>query len=108
MALRLDANEAWSAAELVDRVEPLRRFRPTALEQPVSHAEVDSLAEIRNRLGIPVMLDESLCGFPDAEAAVTQRTADLFNVRLSKCGGILASLRIIALARRSGLGFQLG
>ncbi len=108
MDLRLDANEAWSAAELVERVEPLRRFGPTALEQPVPHAEVESLAAIRGRLGIPVMLDESLCGLPDAEAAVARRTADLFNVRLSKCGGILASLRIIALAQRSGLGVQLG
>jgi muconate cycloisomerase len=108
MDLRLDANEAWSAAELVDRVEPLRRFGPTALEQPVPHAEVESLADVRPRLGIPIMLDESLCGLPDAEAAVVRRTADLFNVRLSKCGGILASLRIIALAQRSGLGVQLG
>ena len=26
--LRLDANEAWPAAELLDRVEPLRQFKP--------------------------------------------------------------------------------
>ena len=37
-----------------------------------------------------------------------QRTADLLNVRLSKCGGIIPSLRIIGLAQRSGLGVQLG
>jgi L-Ala-D/L-Glu epimerase len=108
MDIRLDANEAWSSAELVRRVEPLRRFGPTALEQPVPHAEVDSLTELRGRLGIPIMLDESLCGLPDAETAVARRTADLFNVRLSKCGGIFASLRIIGLAQRSGLGSQLG
>jgi muconate cycloisomerase len=108
MDIRLDANEAWSSSELVERVEPLRRFRPTALEQPVPHAQVESLAELRSRLGIPIMLDESLCGLPDAESAVAQRTADLFNVRLSKCGGLLASLRIIGLAQRSGLGVQLG
>jgi muconate cycloisomerase len=59
-------------------------------------------------MGIPVMLDESLCGLPDARSAVTRKTADLLNVRLSKCGGILASLRIIALAQRAGLGLQLG
>ena len=82
--------------------------QPTALEQPVPHAEVDALAELRPRLGIPVMLDESLCGYPDAQAAVYARDGRLFNVRLSKCGGILPSLRIIALAERSGLGVQLG
>jgi muconate cycloisomerase len=108
MDIRLDANEAWPASELVERVEPLRRYGPTALEQPVPHAQVEALAELRPRLGIPIMLDESLCGLPDAEAAVARRTADLLNVRISKCGGLLASLRIIALARRSGLGVQLG
>ena len=108
MDIRIDANEAWSASELVEHVEPLRRFRPTALEQPVPHAEVDSLAELRPRLGIPIMLDESLCGYPDAEKAIARKTADILNVRLSKCGGIFPSLRIIALAQRSGLGVQLG
>jgi L-alanine-DL-glutamate epimerase-like enolase superfamily enzyme len=108
MDIRLDANEAWSAGELLDRVRPLLSFAPTALEQPVAHAEVERLAELRPRLGVPVMLDESLCGFPDAQAAVANRTADLLNVRLSKCGGILPSLRIIALAQRFGLGVQLG
>ena len=108
MDIRLDANEAWQAPELLDRVAPLRRFGPSALEQPVPHSEVDSLAELRPRLGIPVMLDESLCGYPDAVAAVAGRTADYFNVRLSKCGGVLPSLRIIGLAQRSDLGVQLG
>ncbi len=107
--IRIDANEAWSAVEVLDRVEPLRPARPSVLEQPVPHAEVDALAEIRPRLGpIRIMLDESLCGYPDALRAVERRTADLFNVRLSKCGGILPSLRIVALGRRSGLGIQLG
>ena len=72
------------------------------------HAEVAALTDLRRRLGVPVMLDESLCGYPDALAAVKETTADLFNVRLSKCGGILPTLRIIGLAQRSGLGLQLG
>ena len=52
------------------------------------------------------MLDESLCGFPDAQAALTRRTADLFNVRLSKCGGVLPSLRIIGLCSALGSAFS--
>jgi L-alanine-DL-glutamate epimerase-like enolase superfamily enzyme len=106
--LRIDANEAWSAGEVVDRVAPLLRFQPSALEQPVPHAEVDALADLRPRLGVPVMLDESLCGYPDAVRAVERKTADILNVRLSKCGGIIPSLRIMELARQSGLGIQLG
>lgn len=108
MDLRLDANESWSAGELLDRVGPLRRSRPSALEQPVPHAEVEALAGLRPRLGIPVMLDESLCGEPDGRRAVALGLADLFNVRLSKCGGIGPTIRLIDLAFRSGLGVQLG
>ncbi len=108
MDIRIDANESWKAGELVERVTPLRRFRPSALEQPVAHSEVDCLTELRPRLGVPVMLDESLCGYPDAVRAVERRTADILNVRLSKCGGIIPSLRIMALATRSGLQVQLG
>jgi muconate cycloisomerase len=108
MDLRLDANEAWPASIVVERVRPLLAAAPSALEQPVPHAEVEALAEIRPRLGVPVMLDESLCGYPDAIRSIADGTADLFNVRLSKCGGIVPTLRIAALAQRSGLGVQLG
>lgn len=108
MDIRLDANEAWKAAELLEKVEPLLPFGPSLLEQPVAHAEVNALAELRPKLGIPVMLDESLCGWPDGLAAIERGTTDFFNVRLSKCGGVLPSLRLIGLARRNGLGVQLG
>ena len=108
MDIRIDANEAWKASELIARVAPLLPARPTALEQPVPHAEVECLAELRPRLGVPVMLDESLCGLPDAEKAADLGLADSLNVRLSKCGGILPTLRIVALAGRRGMGLQLG
>lgn len=106
--IRLDANEAWESATLRDRIRPLLPYRPSVIEQPVPHAEVDALAELRPRLGLPVMLDESLCGLPDATRAIARRTSDVFNVRLSKCGGFVSSLRIMALAYRNGLGVQLG
>ena len=54
------------------------------------------------------MLDESLTSLADARAAIAGRTCDLFNIRLSKCGGFLSSLRLAALAREAGLGYQLG
>ena len=113
--IRIDANEAWHAAEVVEQVRPLLAARPTVLEQPVPHAEAGALRDVRALLAeldparpLRVMLDESLCGYPDAVRAVAEGLADLLNVRLSKCGGILPSLRIMELARRSGLGVQLG
>ncbi len=108
MDIRLDANEAWQPGELLEKVRPLLPYRPTALEQPVPHEEVAALAGLRPVLGVPVMHDESLCSATDALDAIERQTADLFNVRLSKCGGILPTLRIVKLARTAGLGVQLG
>ncbi len=106
--LRLDANEAWHADELPEKIGPLKQFDVRCIEQPVPHAEVAALAELRERLGVNVMLDESLTSLRDAEAAIAGRWCDLFNIRLSKCGGFLASLRLAALAHSAGLGYQLG
>jgi muconate cycloisomerase len=106
--LRVDANEAWTCRELEARVAPLVPLGVSSLEQPVPHAEVDGLAVLRPRLGVPVMLDESLCSLSDAERAIERGTCDLFNLRLSKCGGFIPSLRIAARAKQAGLGYQLG
>src|SRR5262249_22006918 len=44
----------------------------------------------------------------DAEKAIADETCDLFNIRLSKCGGFIPSLRLVQLACQHGLGCQLG
>ncbi len=54
------------------------------------------------------MLDESVCSLRDAELAIRHGWCDLFNIRLSKCGGVIPSLRLVQLARQHGLGCQLG
>lgn len=108
MDLRLDANEAWSISTARSRIEPLLPFAISCIEQPVPHAEVGRLAELREQIKVPIMLDESLTSDADAQAAIEGATCDLFNIRLSKCGGFLNSLRLAATAAAAGLGFQLG
>lgn len=106
--LRIDANEAWTPAEVVERIRALEPYGITSVEQPVPHADVAVLAEVRRQVRVPIMLDESLCSRIDAERAHDQRTCDLFNLRLSKCGGFIPSLRLAQFAREHGLACQLG
>jgi len=106
--LRVDANEAWPRGEAVQRILALKPLGITAVEQPVPHADADVLADVRHQTGVPIMLDESLCSQVDAQRAVEQGTCDLFNLRLSKCGGFIPSLKLAQFARRHGLGYQLG
>lgn len=106
--VRVDANEAWSPCETAAKIKALATCCISCVEQPVPHAEVAALAEVRQQVKVPIMLDESLTSVADAEAAIRGRTCDLFNLRLSKCGGFLNTLRLAALARKAGLGYQLG
>lgn len=108
MDLRLDANEAWHAEEAAKKIEPLLQYGITSLEQPLPHEELEAMPQLRRAVPVPMMLDESLTGMADAETAVRLGACDLLNIRLSKCGGFLASLRLAAFARSARLGYQLG
>ena len=45
--LRVDANEAWTPAEAVERIRELQLFRVTSIEQPLRHEDLSLLADIR-------------------------------------------------------------
>jgi muconate cycloisomerase len=106
--LRIDANEAWNPAEAAERIRELEPFGISCVEQPIPHSAVAELASVRRQVAVPIMLDESLCGPIDAERAIHGGWCDLFNIRLSKCGGFIRSLRLMQLARQHGLHSQLG
>jgi muconate cycloisomerase len=106
--LRVDANEAWTAENVVAKIRELEPFGITAVEQPVPHADIRCLRDVRRQISTPIVHDESLCTLMDAERAVAEETCDLFNLRISKCGGLIPTLELAAFAKQHGLGFQLG
>ncbi len=108
MDLRVDANEAWTPANASERILGLKPYGISAVEQPLPHTDSGALAEVRRAVGVPIMLDESLCSRTDAERAAAQQSCDLFNLRLSKCGGFIPALRLAQFAAQHGLGYQLG
>ncbi|MFL5329627.1 MAG: enolase C-terminal domain-like protein [Gemmataceae bacterium] len=108
MGIRLDANEAWSSAEAASRIGALERFALDSVEQPVRHEDVPSLVAVRKQIKTPIMLDESLCSMVDAERAVAGGWCDRFNLRLSKSGGFIPTLRLAEFATRHNIAYQLG
>jgi muconate cycloisomerase len=108
MIVRIDANEAWSHAECQHRIEALAPLGLDCVEQPVPHEQVAALANVRSQVNVPIMLDESLCSRVDAERAIAGTWCDRFNLRLSKCGGYIPTLRLAQLARQADLTYQLG
>jgi L-alanine-DL-glutamate epimerase-like enolase superfamily enzyme len=106
--LRADANCAWSADTALAMAERLRPFGIESYEQPVSADDLAGLARLSAALPEDIVVDESLCSLADARQLVAARACSVLNVRVSKCGGPLAALEMVELARQAGMVCQLG
>ena len=106
--LRVDANSAWSPAEAISRIRKMAPYRVSAVEQPVAKEDFEGLREVSQAVDLPIIADESLCTEADARQLIASRACQIFNIRLSKCGGLTRALKILRLAREAGLACQLG
>jgi L-alanine-DL-glutamate epimerase-like enolase superfamily enzyme len=106
--LRADANGAWSADEAIEQLRRLTVFNLKAIEQPVRADDLVGMKRVRNESGIAVMADESLVTAQQAKSLIELGACDLFNIRISKCGGISGSLAIAKLAQEAGIKIQVG
>jgi muconate cycloisomerase len=78
------------------------------VEQPLPPEDLDGLVWLTARSPVPIVADESLASLDDAERLAGRGAAHVFNVRISKCGGLLNAGRIRDRARASGIGCMLG
>jgi L-Ala-D/L-Glu epimerase len=106
--LRLDANAAWTADEAVGMLRQMHRFNIQSVEQPVPSSDPAGMRTVREKTGVAVVADESLCSLEDARLLIAEQAADIFNIRIAKCGGLLACLELVKLAKDAGLHCQLG
>lgn len=108
--LRVDANGAWTPEQATEWMASASSFGIAGVEQPVARGSEDALDQL-GRLdpaGPAVILDESLIDMEDAQRLAALGMPKVFSIRISKCAGLLPSLRIAAFARRHGIPIQLG
>lgn len=106
--LRLDANGAWEREEAIELLGDWRGLSIASIEQPLAKGREADLPLLKDLVETPLMHDESLVTLEDGQRLIAQGVADGFNVRISKCGGLLPALRLAQLARRNGVTLQLG
>jgi len=108
VSLRLDANGSFDASGALAFLDRIADVGIDCFEQPVAAADIDGMATLRRRANVPIMADESVVTLGDAQRLIAADACDLFNLRLSKCGGIMPTLALAALARKHAIGYQLG
>lgn len=106
VSLRIDANGSLYESDLDEVVEQADKRRVYCLEQPLPKGMENCLKKYKSNY--PIMLDESLCSIEDAKKAIREGYGDLFNLRLSKNGGLINTLKIQKFARENGIKCQLG
>lgn len=99
VALRLDANGAWSTARAEQRLAELAPLLPEFIEEPTAQGETPVVGP-----AIPVALDESLRRAPlPSPAALSQRKVVALVLKPTVLGGWLRTLELAARADELGL-----
>ncbi|MFT5145170.1 MAG: L-alanine-DL-glutamate epimerase-like enolase superfamily enzyme [Rhodothermales bacterium] len=106
--LRIDANQAWDVVTSIKVLKAVAEEDVEYCEQPVRRHDLPGLADIRSKVSIPIMADESVFDAADALALVRGRCCDFLNIKLSKSAGIAEAVRIAAVAEAAGLACMVG
>jgi L-alanine-DL-glutamate epimerase-like enolase superfamily enzyme len=96
VALRLDANGAWSVEEAVRAIDALAPAGLELVEEP-THG-LRAVREVRERVSTRVAIDETAA----EHGALGAGVADAVCLKISRCGGISALIAAATLVRASG------
>jgi L-Ala-D/L-Glu epimerase len=103
VAIRLDANGTWDAAEAEAILRALDPFELQYVEQPVAAPDLEGMAGLRRRVGVPIAADEAVTSVEAAAILLDHDAADVLVVKPVRVGGVMAVARIEALATARGV-----
>lgn len=86
--LGVDANGGWTLQNARPTIERLRELKIYFVEQPLPPEDIAEMAALRQRIGLPVIADESVYTLQDAKMVLHMNAADVFSVYVGKAGGI--------------------
>jgi muconate cycloisomerase len=106
--IRADANMAWSVEAALSAMRDLSGCGIRLFEQPIAAGNMDGLARLVRESGAGIMVDEDLSDHASLRKLIEERACTAANVRISKCGGLIASLARCREAFDAGLVVQIG
>ncbi|RNA69845.1 dipeptide epimerase [Alteribacter keqinensis] len=103
--IRLDANQGWNPKDAVFAINKMADMDlgVELVEQPVKAYDFEGLKMVTDSTITPIMADESVFSPEDALRIITNRCADLINIKLMKSGGIYKAEAINRLAEAAGI-----
>jgi L-Ala-D/L-Glu epimerase / N-acetyl-D-glutamate racemase len=102
--IRVDANQGYKIEELQKFIKATKDLQPEVIEQPVEVGQESALIKIDDRERQLLVADESLKNSSSAIIfAATPQPFGIYNIKLMKCGGLLAAFDIATIARAANI-----
>jgi len=101
--IRLDANNLWTehSEEAINYLKALN-CNAFAIEEPVGARDAEDISKVSTAIGLPVILDESLCTFDDLSQYKHLPGKFIANIKVSRVGGIIRALRLVQELKKLG------
>jgi L-Ala-D/L-Glu epimerase len=106
--LRVDANMAWEVEQALDLIGELRGLGIQSFEQPIAANDLPGLARLVRESSAGIVVDEGLTDRDSLQRFISHRACTGANVRISKCGGLVAAQARCHQALDAGLMLQVG
>ncbi len=98
IGLMIEFHGRLAVGTAIAMVHALERFDPVWCEEPVTPDSLDLLAEVKRSVRFPIAAGERLYTQADFYRLTAPRAADVVQMDVAHCGGILASKKIAAMA----------
>ncbi len=101
--LFIDSNGFWHYYQALNVLRKLERYNLSMVEQPVPWWDIDGMARLRGKIGIPVFADEAATELKQLMEIIQKNAADGFFIKVPKAGGLTKSRRWVDVAQAAGL-----
>ncbi len=99
----IDANGGWHYYQALMTLRKLEKYNLAMVEQPVPWWDIDGMARLRAKVGIPVFADEAAIELKNLMEIIAKNAADGFFLKIPKAGGLLKAQKWVAIAKAAGL-----
>jgi muconate cycloisomerase len=106
--IRIDANMAWSKDQTLSLMKEFSHYGIHYVEQPLPVEQIDAAADLVRGSEFIVMADESVSDRNSLEQLIEKKACSAINARISKCGGLTATMKRCEESINAGMAVQIG
>jgi o-succinylbenzoate synthase len=101
--IRIDANQAWTVSEAIQKLKVFAGLDIEYVEQPVNADNLNGMAEVQNSVKIAIAADESIKNMEGLEQVIKTKAASIVILKPMALGGILTAQKAAKVALEAGL-----